>query len=727
MQDHAFHSFIANELGLDAQQVSNTVELLDSGNTVPFIARYRKEVTHGLDEEQIRRIEDRIRYLRNLEDRKTTILESIEKQGKLTPGLKEKIESASRLREIEDLYLPYRPKRRTRATIAKEKGLEPLAKLILAQELEDGRLDELAQAHFDADKELESVEEVYSGARDIVAEIIAENADVRKETRIFSFRTGLLTSKARDLKELSVYEMYADYRELAKHIRPHRVLAMNRGERDGVLRVQIEVEENEALQRIERRYLTNPKSIFTEQMKLAIADSYHRLIAPAIERDIRSELTEKADEHAISVFAENVKNLFLASPVREQVIMGVDPGFRSGCKVAVIDETGKYLEGLTIYPHAPQKRWDFSKHQIKELINKYDVNIVAIGNGTASRETEQLVAEVIGEMEQELFYVIVSEAGASVYSASEVAREEFPDLPAELRGNISIARRLLDPLSELVKIDPKSIGVGLYQHDVNQNRLAESLDRVVESAVNYVGVDLNTASKSLLRYVSGINNRSAENIVKYREENGRFKTRQELVKVKGLGKTAFTQAAGFLRIPDGEVFFDSTAVHPESYEATEKLLRRFKLNAAQIRTKGHLLSQNIADANIRMSELAEACGVGMPTLEDIIASLEKPNRDPRDEMPKPILRSDVLQMKDLSIGMVLQGTVRNVVDFGAFVDIGVKADGLVHKSEMSTKFVKNPMEMVSVGDVIDVKILKVDSEKGRIALSMITGDKEHPA
>jgi len=723
VQEQELFSVIANEIDLQAGQVARTVELLDGGNTVPFIARYRKEVTGGLNEDQIRQIEDRIRYLRNLEERKATVLDSIESQGKLTPELKEKIERATRLQEVEDLYLPYRPKKRTRATVAKEKGLEPLAERMLAQEQPEGTLESVAEPYVNPEKGVNTVEEAWAGARDIVAEHISEDADVRKEIRRLTYRTGLLTSKARDEQNLDVYEMYADYSEPVKHIRPHRVLAINRGEREGFLRVGIHVETERMLQPIRRRYLRNPKSLFVEQLELALTDAYHRLIAPAIERELRAEITERAEAHAIKVFAENLKNLLLTPPVRDKIIMGIDPGYRTGCKVAVVDQTGKYLEGLTIYPHEPKKRWDFSKVQLKELIERHRVDVVAIGNGTASRETEQLVAELIAELEdRELFYVIVNEAGASVYSASEVAREEFPDLPAEMRGNISIARRLLDPLSELVKIDPKSIGVGLYQHDVNQNRLAEALDRVVESAVNYVGVDLNTASKSLLKYVAGINSRTAENIVKYREEHGRIRTRQELLQVKGLGEMAFTQAAGFLRIPDGDVFFDSTAVHPESYQAAQTLLERFGLSEAEVRGNGQILRRKVQEAGVPLAELAEACGVGVPTLEDIVASLEKPNRDPRDEMPKPIFRSDVLKMEDLKEGMTLKGTVRNVVDFGAFVDIGVKTDGLLHKSQMSTRYVKNPMDVVAVGDVIDVKILKVDPERGRIALSLLLED-----
>jgi len=601
LQDSDFYKLISEELKLSHKQVESTVTLLDGGNTVPFIARYRKEITGGMNEDQIRDVEDRIRYLRNLQERKETVLESIEKQGKLTPDLKAKIENASKLQEVEDLYLPYRPKKRTRATAARKKGLEPLAVLMLAQEATDN-LEELAAPFIDSEKEVNSTADALSGARDIVAETISEDADIRKEIRKLTLRTGLMVSKARPtVDNRGVYEMYADYNELVKTIRPHRVLAMNRGEREGILRVAIEIEETQAFELIQKKYLKNTQSVFTEQMTLAIADSYQRLIAPAIEREIRNKLTDEADEHAISVFAENVKNLLLAPPVRDQIIMGIDPGYRTGCKVAVIDKMGKYLEGITIYPHEPKKRWDYSKEQLAELIEKYDVGIIAIGNGTASRETEQLAAELISELDRDLFYVIVSEAGASVYSASPVAKEEFPDLPAELRGNISIARRLLDPLSELVKIDPKSIGVGLYQHDINQTRLAESLDRVVESAVNYVGVNLNTASKSLLKYVAGINNRTAQNIVEYREKTGGFKSREELTKVKGLGDAAFTQAAGFLRIPNAESFLDTTAVHPESYEATQKLLGLLQIGESDVRTDGTVLNEKIQQSNRKLS------------------------------------------------------------------------------------------------------------------------------
>ncbi len=726
MNQSAFHEIVATEITLTKAQVKQTADLLDGGNTVPFIARYRKEVTGGLDEEQIRQIEDRIRYLRNLTERKESVLDSIEKQGKLTAELKEKIAKATRLQEVEDLYLPFRPKKRTRATVAREKGLEPLADLMLGQEIRQSNLTELALPFVNPDKGVNTVEEAFAGARDIVAESVSEHAETRKEIRKFTFSTGLLTCKARDELVVSVYEMYADYQEPVRQMRPHRTLAINRGEREGTLRVAIEVERAAAVQIICKYFPSNSKSVLAEELDLAIADAYQRLIAPAIERDLRSELTAQADEHAIAVFAENVKNLLLAAPLRNKMIMGVDPGFRTGCKVAVIDKTAKYLHGFTIYPHEPQKRWEDAKQQILKAIREHAVDIVAIGNGTACRETEKLIAETIAGCDREVYYVIVSEAGASVYSASPLAREEFPDLPIEMRGNISIARRLLDPLSELVKIDPKSIGVGLYQHDVNQSRLSESLDRVVESAVNYVGVDLNTASKALLKYVSGINGRTAQNIVDYREQKGSFSSRSELMEVKGLGENAFTQAAGFLRIPEADELLDSTAVHPESYGAAQALIRRFGLDESQIRSNTRALSQQMKAMHFDMGELAKECGVGVPTLQDIIESLDKPNRDPRDDMPKPILRSDVLSMEDLKEGMILKGTVRNVVDFGAFVDIGLKSDGLVHKSQMADRFVRNPMDVAAVGDVIDVRILRVDAEKQRISLSMVLEDTSTP-
>jgi len=712
-------TIIAEELGLRWNQVKSTVELLDDDNTVPFIARYRKEATGSLDEEAIRAIESRIRYLRSLEERKQTVLKSIEEQGKLTPELEEKIRSAMKLQEVEDLYLPYKPKKRTRATIARERGLEPLAEMILAQEIETGNPLEIAQEFVDVEKGVETPEDALAGARDIVAETVSDDAEIRKMVREITSAKGLLSSEIRDAQNLGDYEIYAEFSEPVKTIPPHRILAINRGERENFLRVGIEAPVEEIVRKTEDSYITNPNSIFTDEFKKSIADSYNRLIAPSIERELRKALTERADSHAIQVFATNLRALLLAAPIRDKVILGIDPGFRTGCKVAVIDTTGKYLEGDTIFPHEPQKQWQKAMEIVKNLIEKYNVDIVAIGNGTASRETEQLVAEVIGELPREVVYTIADEAGASVYSASLVAKKEFPNLEASMRGNISIARRLLDPLSELVKIDPKSIGVGLYQHDVNQTQLSESLDQTVESCVNRVGVNLNTASSSLLRYVAGINNRVAENIVKHREEHGKFSKRQQLLEVKGLGETAYVQAAGFLRIPDGDLFMDATAVHPESYEATEKLLNLLDININEVRLDGQIVRKKIRHSKKPLSQWAETCGVGTETLTDIIDSLEKPNLDPRDEMPKPIFRSDVLKIEDVQEGMLLKGTVRNVVDFGAFVDIGVKQDGLVHRSKMAKRFVKNPLDVISVGDVIEVKVLKIDVERGRIGLSMV--------
>ncbi len=720
MTEQDFYVLIAKELNLKGFQVANTVELLDSGNTVPFIARYRKEATGKLDEDQIRGIEERIRYLRMLEERKAAILKSIDEQGKLTPELEQKINAAQKLQEVEDLYLPYKPKRRTRATVAREKGLEPLAEMIEQQEIETGDIIEYAAQFVDSEKGVDTPEDALAGARDIVAENISDDAEVRKVIRELTRRQGMLVSEARDSEKQSEYELYYEFREPVKRLVPHRVLAINRGEREDFLKVRIEMEEDRVLPEIHRLHVRNAKSIFTEQLKEAISDSYKRLIAPSIEREIRAELTETADEHAIKVFATNLRNLLLQPPVKDRIIMGIDPGFRTGCKVAIIDRTGRYLEGETIFPHPPQNQVFEAKTILRRMIDKYQVDVVSIGNGTASRETETLVAELIGEIKQaggrELFYVIVNEAGASVYSASKVAKQEFPDLEASMRGNISIARRLLDPLAELVKIDPKSIGVGLYQHDVNQKRLSEALNVVVESAVNLVGVDLNTASASLLRYISGLTSRTAENIIKFRDENGKFGNRDQLREVAGVGDIAFQQSAGFLRIPDGDNLLDNTSIHPESYEATGKLLQKFQIidKPADWRT----LRSRIRKMDDTLQKIAGELGVGEPTLEDILANLEKPGRDPRDEMPKPILKSDVLKLEDLREGMVLKGTVRNVVDFGAFVDIGVKRDGLVHISEMGERYVKNPHKVVSVGDVISVKVVGIDLERGRVKLSM---------
>ena len=713
------YTAIAEELNLGWSQVKSTIELLDADNTVPFIARYRKELTGSLDEEQIRAIQERIRYLRNLEERRQAILKSIEEQGKLTPELEAALLAADKLQTLEDLYLPYKPKRRTRATMAREKGLEPLAQLILAQETFSGDPLEYAQPFVDPEKGVEDAEAALAGARDICAETISDDARVRQTVRERTLARGFLTSEARDPDNCKEYEIYKQYSEPVKTIPPHRILAVNRGERENFLRAAIEAPEAELVLEIEKLYVTQPRSIFTGELKTAAADAYHRLIAPAIEREIRKQLSERADEHAIRIFAQNLRALLMQPPLRGKVILGIDPGFRTGCKIAAIDRTGKYLEGGTIYPHEPQRRWREAKETISEFIADHQIDIIAIGNGTASRETEKLAAEVIAECARPVQYVIVSEAGASVYSASPVARKEFPELEASLRGNISIARRLLDPLSELVKIDPKSIGVGLYQHDVDQIHLAESLDQVVESCVNNVGVDLNTASASLLQYISGVNGRVAENIVRYRDERGKFTSREELKAVKGLGENAFVQAAGFLRLPESECFFDRTAVHPESYTAAERLLQELGLEVAQVQENGRLVSQRFKQSGRTLAELAVVCGCGAETLQDIIASLEKPNRDPRDEMPKPILRSDVLSIEDLSEGMVLKGTVRNVVDFGAFVDIGVKEDGLVHLSRMAKKFVKHPLDIVKVGDVIDVKVVTIDRERHRIGLSMV--------
>ncbi|KAA3615302.1 MAG: RNA-binding transcriptional accessory protein [Calditrichaeota bacterium] len=723
MTQPEFIKLIAKELVLKPGQVSSTVELLDDENTVPFIARYRKEATGGLDEEQIRAVEDRIRYLRILQERKETVRNSIEEQGKLTAELQHAISTATKLQEVEDLYLPYKPKRRTRATIAKEKGLELLAERMFAQTDFHGDPEHIAAEFIDAEKGVATAGEALAGARDIIAEQISDTADFRKYARENTWEEGELISEAKDPKNIDVYEIYAEYRDSVKKILAYRVLAINRGERDGFLRVKIAAPDDAIIASITKKVVTNDSCIFADEIEAAVADGYSRLIAPAIEREVRNKLTELADAHAIKIFSENLRNLLMQPPVKGHIIMGIDPAFRTGCKIAVIDGTGKYLDGDTIYPHQPQNRWDFAKIQIKELIEKYDVTAIAIGNGTASRETEQLVAETIGEIpERELQYIIVNEAGASVYSASPLAKEEFPDLDAAQRGNISIARRLLDPLAELVKIDPKSIGVGLYQHDVNQTNLVTELDRVVESAVNNVGVNLNTASVALLNHVAGIRRSIARNIVEFRNENGQFRSRNQLLQVKGLGPKVFTQCAGFLRIPDSDLFFDSTAIHPESYETAEKFLQRLSIVPKEARSAGHVLKLKLKSIGRTINQLAEDLAVGLPTLQDILEAIEKPERDPRDAMDKPIFRSDVLKMEDLQPGMMLKGTVRNVVDFGAFVDIGVKQDGLVHISKLANRYVKNPMDVVSVGDVVDVKIISIDAIKGRISLSMLADD-----
>ena len=722
MPDYLIITTIAQELGLEAGQVARTVQLLDEDNTIPFIARYRKEVTGGLDEEQLRAIQARLKYLRHLEERKETVLKSIAEQGKLTPELEARIRAAMVLQEVEDLYLPYKPKRRTRATVARERGLEPLAMLLLAQEVTEGTLEQFAQNYLS--EEVPTVEDAYAGARDIVAEVVSEDADLRKAVRERTHDKGLLVCAVADasLDQQGKYQMYYEYAEPLKAIPPHRLLAINRGEKEGVLKVKADAPVEQIEADIVARYVKNRRSIFAPQVREAAADGYQRLIAPSIERELRGTSTDEADDHAIKVFATNLHNLLLQPPLRGKTVMGIDPGYRTGCKVALVDETGKFLGGTTIYPfgyaqgrpHEPQKQWDESRELLVNLVTRGNVDVIAIGNGTASRETEALAAEVIAQAGRGA-YVIVNEAGASVYSASPLAREELPDMDVSMRGAVSIARRLEDPLAELVKIEPRSVGVGLYQHDVDQKKLAEALDAVVESAVNHVGVDLNTASPALLQYVSGVNKRVATAIVKHRDEHGPFRTRGELKKVKGVGDKGFEQSAGFLKIPAGENPLDNTFIHPESYPVVERL---FVLMGVQGNEPD--LAQRVQAFRVEndLAELAEVLEVGLPTLTDIFDNLIKPGRDPRDELPRPILRSDVLKMEDLREGMILKGTVRNVVDFGAFVDIGVKQDGLVHVSQMADRYVRNPLEVVSVGDVVEVKVIKLDIERGRIGLSM---------
>jgi len=707
---------ITRELNLRPEQVARTVELLDDDNTVPFIARYRKEATGSLDEEQIRAIQDRLAYLRNLEARKETVLKSIADQDKLTPELEAAIRAATTLQEVEDLYLPYKPKRRTRATIARERGLEPLAEMMLAQEITEGT-PETHAGTFLGD-EVPTVEDALAGARDIVAEVAAEDAEVRRHIRRRTHDEAVLACAltSEDADPEGKYRMYHDFAEPLRDVPPHRLLAVNRGEREGALKVRLAVYEEDLIADVENRYIKNPASIFADQVRRAVADGYKRLLSPAVERDLRRSLTGGADDHAIGVFATNLRALLLGPPLREMRVMGIDPGYRTGCKVALVDATGKFIGGKTIYPHAPQKRWDEAVRALVELVQRAEVDVIAVGNGTASRETESLAAEVIAQAGRGA-YVMVNEAGASVYSASPLARKELPDLDVAMRGAVSIARRLQDPLSELVKIEPKAIGVGLYQHDVDQKQLSGTLDAVVESAVNHVGVDANTASPALLQYVAGINKRVAANMVALRDANGPFQVRKELKKVKGLGDKAFQQAAGFLRVPGGSNPLDNTPIHPESYSVVERLFALMDVRGDEPdlpeRVRRFAREQALA-------ELAEVLEVGEPTLADILESLVRPGRDPRDELPQPILRSDVLRMEDLREGMVLQGTVRNVVDFGAFVDIGVKQDGLVHVSQMADRYVRNPHDVVAVGDVVTVRVLNVDLERGRIGLSMKT-------
>lgn len=718
---------IAEELNIKQSQVENTIKLIDEGNTIPFIARYRKEVTGGLSDETLRDLGERLSYLRNLEQRKEEVIKSIDEQGKLTDEILQAVATSKTLAEVEDIYRPYKQKKKTRATVAKAKGLEPLAQIIIAQE-EKKDIKEIAKEYINIDKLSEedkknkdkivtTAEDAIQGALDIIAENISDNAKYRKEIKRQCYRQGLVVTKAVNQEEKSNYEMYYDYQEAIKYIPSHRILAINRGEKEKFLKVSLDKPEDRILLYIEKDVLKGENQ-FTEMLKETISDSFSRLIEPSIDREIRSDLTEKAEEKAIKVFGQNSKQLLLGAPIKGKTVMGFDPAYRTGCKIAVIDETGKVLDYTTVYPTEPQNDVVGAKRELLKLIEKDEVDMIAIGNGTASRESEMFVADMIKDTKRDVHYVIVSEAGASVYSASKLATEEYPDINVSIRGAISIARRLQDPLAELVKIDPKAIGVGQYQHDVNQKRLAESLTGVVEDSVNKVGVDVNTATPSLLSYVSGINNTIAKNIVKYRDENGKLKNRKQLLKVPKLGKVAFEQCAGFLRILDGDNPLEITAVHPESYEVTEKLLAKIGFDKKDLKDKEKLEDLRNKLKGIKVSEIAKELEVGEMTLSDIIDELSKPGRDPREDMPKPILRSDVLKLDDLKEGMILTGTVRNVIDFGAFVDIGVKHDGLVHISEMSDKFIKNPSEVVSVGDVIKVKVIKIDKERQKVGLSM---------
>ena len=736
---------IAGELNVKYSQVEAAVKLIDDGNTIPFIARYRKEVTGGLSDEQLRELGERLNYLRNLETRKEEVVKIIDEQGKLTDEIMQSIAVAKTLAEVEDIYRPYKQKKKTRATVAKAKGLEPLAEIILKQE-EQKDIKEIATEYVtknveevEKDKIVETAEDAIQGALDIIAEMISDEPRYRKEIKRQCYREATINTKAVDEEQKSSYEMYYEFSETIRTIPSHRILAINRGEKEKFLKVSIEKPEEKILNYIQK-YIVKGNTQFTQMLIDTIADSYKRLIEPSIDREIRNDLTEKAEEKAIKVFGENAKQLLLGAPIKNKTVMGFDPAYRTGCKIAVIDETGKLLEYTTVYPTEPQNDVAGAKKELLKLIEKYNVNMIAIGNGTASRESEMFVADMIKEAKHDVCYVIVSEAGASVYSASKLATEEYPDINisgyssvasfdaeyteeypdinVSIRGAISIARRLQDPLAELVKIEPKAIGVGQYQHDVNQKRLEESLTGVVESAVNKVGVDVNTATPSLLSYVSGLNKTISKNIVKYRDENGKLKNRKELLKVPKLGKVAYEQCAGFLRILDGSNPIDSTAVHPESYDAVEKLLTNLGYTKQDLLDKEKISTIRAKLNELDTAKVASELEIGEPTLTDIIEELSKPGRDPRDEMPKPILRQDVLKFEDLKEGMILTGTIRNVIDFGAFVDIGVKHDGLVHISELSDKFVKNPSDFVSIGDIVKVKVIGIDNERQKVKLSM---------
>ena len=689
---------LTEEFNLKPYQARNTIKLIEEGNTIPFIARYRKEETGNLKDTVLREFNSRLNYLKNLESRQKEIIRLIEKQGKLTDELKEEILNTYTLQRLEDLYRPFRPKRRTRATIAKEKGLEGLANVLISQNIKNYELKSIIYGYIGEGKGVYTEEEALQGAMDIIAENISEDAEIRQTIRNIANSKGVLKVEAVDEDAQSPYEMYYSYKESIRTIPNHRILAINRGEKEKFLKVSLLLPEDEILSKIKKRIIKNPELETAKYLEKSIEDGYKRLIFPSIEREIRNSLTERAEKEAIDVFALNLKPLLMQPPVRDKVIMGIDPGYRTGCKVAVIDETGKLLDYTTVYPTEPQNKVDETKEVLRTLIYKYKIDIIAIGNGTGSRETEMVVADIINNLDRQVFYTIVNEAGASIYSASEVGQEEFPELDVSIRGAISIARRLQDPLAELVKIDPKHLGVGQYQHDLNEKKLDEALKGVVEDSVNTVGVDLNTASPSLLQYVASITTKVAANIVEYRENVGKFKSREELKKVKGLGPKTFTQCAGFLRIPDGLDPLDNTAVHPESYDIARKLME-------------------IDFDNMDLKELAQQLNVGMLTLKDIMDEIKKPGRDPRDEMPKPIFRQDVLKLEDLKKDMILTGTVRNVVDFGVFVDIGVKQDGLVHISELSNSYIKHPKEVVKVGDIIKVRVLDIDMERKRISLS----------
>ena len=705
---------IAQELGIRNNQVEAAVKLIDEGNTIPFIARYRKEATGALNDEVLRNLFDRLTYLRNLEDKKQTVLASIEEQGKLTEELKDQILAAQTQVAVDDLYRPYRPKRRTRATIAKEKGLEPLATVIMLQKMKTPLLEEAAK-YINEEKEVATAEDALAGAKDIIAEIISDEADYRTKIRDLTMKKGRLLSTAKDPEAETVYEMYYEYDEALSKVAGHRTLALNRGEKEKILTVKVEAPVEEIQRYLEKQIIREDGTETAEVLKEVIADAYDRLIGPAIEREIRNDLSEKAEDGAIKVFGKNLVQLLMAPPIAGQVVLGWDPAFRTGCKLAVVDPTGKVLDTKVIYPTAPQNKVEESKAIVKKLIEKYNITLISLGNGTASRESEQIIVEMLKEIPQKVQYIIVNEAGASVYSASKLATEEFPNFDVGQRSATSMARRLQDPLAELVKIDPKSIGVGQYQHDMNQKKLSEALGGVVEDCVNKVGVDLNTASASLMEYISGISKTIAKNIVGYREENGEFTSRSQLLKVAKLGPKAYEQCAGFMRISGGKNPLDATGVHPESYTATQALLEKLGYTMDDVKNRNVVgISKKVSD----YKKLAEELEIGELTLRDIVKELEKPARDPREDMPKPILRSDVLEIEDLTPGMVLKGTVRNVIDFGAFVDIGVHQDGLVHISQMCDRFIKHPLEVVSVGDIVEVKVMSVDVKKQRIQLTM---------